>query len=241
MGKKEEKQNQLTATDNEQPLKDAPQKCEYYNVTRMCGRYIGWIVLAFLVCAFVVPWIIGIIYHSLIGWSGKGNPCLNWFFSGLLPDFMGGMVGLFIGFIVEWWLVSKLRIISKYDSIKVPLKECLTGIKSTADLFKTYLIGSKNGEQIPNEKRIRLCSSAFESFFISNLVDDLDDYSILCHLPNKTPFHKPFNSNLADLLYKLHKNIKEYESFRRALYNGCLAEFEKTIDKKPQNLYNIKL
>lgn len=200
------------------------EKCHYYSVREHKAFFIILIVLAFIVCAFVFPWLLGVIVHSLVGWNKTGNADVIWFFSvndnNLLPDFMGGMVGLFTGFIVEWWLIGKLQHISKYSSIVDPLFKQLSKIKQDALKFIGYL--EVKEKENPN---IEICRDMFDYWRVEDLVKNLDNYSLLYNLPRYSPRKKTFeDSKLADQIDALYIKIIEYKSMHKPCESKCTGK-----------------
>lgn len=103
-GKKNKTQNCKVATAN-----------EYYNVKLQKCAIIAFIILTFVGCCFVLPW--GIYYlgklFSVFGWTLDDVNGLT--------NFLGGLFGVFLGFIIENLLVGKLQQLSRY----MHLIECL--------------------------------------------------------------------------------------------------------------------
>ncbi len=95
-----------------------------YNICRHM-----WVLIGYLLLCAVISIIIGAIFvvsiYALLkqvinvdNWGAIAVPSSE----NLLPDFLGGMAGILIGFFLEWLVFEKIKHMSKYKAILASLK-----------------------------------------------------------------------------------------------------------------------
>lgn len=169
------------------------------------------IVVVFMVAVFGIPWLIGFVkwvFSKIPTWvDGPEGDALQ-FDLGVLPDFLGGMVGILVGFLMEWLLFSQLKTLSKYKALKRSL-----GVKLN-DIYKSC-------QQIKND--------SISYYFIEMIA--LDDIVLIAD--NNAVFYSlPFNfgknkDKLFHCLLDIYANIKQYN-----LAQKCLMDDLKNSQKK---------
>lgn len=156
------------------------EKKNYYSVNGHRGTIIFWVIVAFIVCCLVFPWIIAVFnwIFKQWGWSLDSQNVLN---LELIPDFLGGLCGVIIGFIIEGVLISKLKILTKYAGMIQPLCEELRSIKEL--LFDRKLNLFKKDYEMGKE--------LFYNFYrwnIDDIATSLEKETIFFQLPAWFPF-----------------------------------------------------
>lgn len=104
------------------PIDEEKPDLHYYNVKK--HQIIIWILIGvtFLVAVFGIPWVIGFV-KWVFSWIPlwQKDTTVEGFDLGVLPDFLGGMVGILVGFLMEWLLFSQLKTLSKYKAFLLSL------------------------------------------------------------------------------------------------------------------------
>lgn len=191
--------------------KDAYRHFYSYNIGRHRVALIFWMIGLFLLSVIVGAIISGGIYELLHMRCDMGDKaflfadrenhesgCLD---IKVLPDLLGGMIGILMGFILEWLVFEKIKHISKYQAIlsclKIEFKKILVTLRST-------------GIWTVNE------------IVLDDIVLSAENSIILNNLPGCALFKKFRGSEeIFSLLQEIHGNIE-----RR---NRALEEKEKGI------------
>lgn len=101
----------------------------FYNVKKHERAIIISMVAMFLAIVFVTPWIIAaieLLFRLIPFWDE--NATQNQLNVGVLPDFLGGTVGILAGFVMEWKFFNQLKLLEKYKTLIVLLQQELGGI-----------------------------------------------------------------------------------------------------------------
>ena len=122
--------NKKIVNDEAEKQEDHFYDIRYYNILAHEAVLWLWLVVFAALLIFCFSLIIGGIEHAYHGWTDvwtddeqTGSVQSGWGFNlGVLPDFLGGMVGILAGFILEWLVFEKIKNLSKYRTIISCLK-----------------------------------------------------------------------------------------------------------------------
>lgn len=114
----------------ERPPEDVNKEFRYYSITAHQIVLVIWMLIISLFLIFIFSLFIGGIERLYQEWdwmwtgednreSGTSGVGFN---LGVLPDFLGGMVGILVGFFLEWLIFEKIKNLSKYRTIISCLK-----------------------------------------------------------------------------------------------------------------------
>lgn len=114
----------------ERPPEDVNKEFRYYSITAHQIVLVIWLLIISLFLIFIFSLFIGGIERLYQEWdwmwtgednreSGTSGVGFN---LGVLPDFLGGMVGILVGFFLEWLIFEKIKNLSKYRTIISCLK-----------------------------------------------------------------------------------------------------------------------
>lgn len=85
--------------------KSKNDELRYYNVKKHEIVIIILMVVVFVGIILVMPWLIAaidLLFRQIPGWGDLGADSTATFNIGVLPDFLGGAIGIIAGFIMEW-------------------------------------------------------------------------------------------------------------------------------------------
>ena len=102
---------------------------------------------------------------------------------GVLPDFLGGMVGILVGFFLEWLIFEKIKNLSKYRTIISCLKLEFDKILGTI-------------KQHPN--------SEFREVVLDDIVLSAENSSVIFNLSSYYIFRSRTGKTMLDKLQNLH-------------------------------------
>ena len=111
--------------------KSKNDELRYYNVRKHEIVIIILMVVVFVGITLVMPWIIAaidLLFRQIPGWGDLGADTTATFNIGVLPDFLGGAIGIIAGFIMEWQFFDKLKLLGKYNALVVLLLGEFDGI-----------------------------------------------------------------------------------------------------------------
>ena len=84
-------------------------------ITAICLTIIPYILLGFFHLAACDPWFTDTVDNNINGLS-------------LLPDFLGGIMGVIIGFMIDGFFIDKIKYLSKYRALSIELNAELWNI-----------------------------------------------------------------------------------------------------------------
>ncbi|HIS37817.1 TPA: hypothetical protein IAC10_14530 [Candidatus Scatousia excrementigallinarum] len=165
----------------------------YYNVKKHETVIIVSMILVFAVIILAVPWLI-----AAIEWMFRQIPCwaedategqLN---VGVLPDFLGGAVGILAGFVMEWKFFNQLKLIEKYKTLVVLLE----------DEFKRILLElyRQEDEDLEYYQRIKEMIS-------NDIILSTENNSVIYNLPK---FSRHEKGRIYKLLLEIYRDIDHY-------------------------------
>ncbi len=113
---------------------------KYYSVN-IHKLYIFFkIIVVFLVCVIVIPWALNLFYQVFQNWGWKVNE-KGYGDLQLLPDFLGGLFGVLVGFMLEGTLIKQWQLLNRYQgmifSLKNELDEILSELKGCETIFNS--------------------------------------------------------------------------------------------------------
>lgn len=211
---------------------DKPKKIKRYNVVKHQIWIISLMIVFVIILAFSLPWIIGVIElcfrnskywgYELIDDNGNLTDILN---LSLLADFLGGLIGIIIGFLMELHFVEKLRILNHYQILLRGIGKELTKI---LDVFQARLREEK--------KEDRLCS--FDIKILDDIVNDIDKESVFYNLPTISP-NKKNRGQIHDKLHEIYANILAYNRLFEELKDNKISNIEKFYESNKDKLKNM--
>lgn len=178
-------------------------KPKYYNILAHRIVLILWLLIVAALFIFVFSLCVGgieLLYHDKWGslWTedaetGKLN-------LGVLPDFLGGMAGILVGFFLEWVIFEKIKNLSKYQAILSCLEIEFKKIKKT---LKT--------------KRITICE-----IIIDDIVLSAENSVILYNLPGYLIVKLKGKGEILSLLQEIHWYIgKRNKALEQQHFSQC--------------------
>lgn len=181
----------------------AKSNLNYYNVLK--HKVMLWIcaVIITIGCIFGFSYAVGGIECLLRLWGfgnieKNPNQILN---SGVLPDFLGGMLGIIIGFFLDWGIFEKIRNLTKYQQILSCLEVEFTTILKSLNL----------NTEVP------LCIS---ELILDEVVLSCENNIILFNLPGYFIFKFKRKGEILKLLQEIHGDIKHRNSAIEQLKAG---------------------
>lgn len=120
----------ISSGDKEGTSENVNKEFRYYSITAHQIVLVIWLIIISMLLIFIFSLFIGGIerlYQEWDGmWTGEDNRESGTsgvgFNLGVLPDFLGGMVGILVGFFLEWLIFEKIKNLSKYRTIISCLK-----------------------------------------------------------------------------------------------------------------------
>ena len=114
----------------EENSKNLEYKIRSYNIWAHRIVLLLWLLVIAAILIFCFSLVVGWIEYAYRGWTDvwtseeqAGHAQSGWGFNlGVLPDFLGGMVGILVGFFLEWLIFEKIKNLSKYQTIISCLK-----------------------------------------------------------------------------------------------------------------------
>lgn len=178
--------------------KSKNDELRYYNVKKHEIVIIILMVVVFVDIILVMPWLIAIIdlmFRQIPGWGDLGVDTTATFNIGVLPDFLGGAIGIIAGFIMEWQFFDKLKLLGKYKTLVVLLgdefKRILAGLfrqenddldyyQKIKDMISNEIIlTAENGPVIYNLPRFLGSEKGAIYRLILKIYSDIDHYNML--------------------------------------------------------------
>lgn len=101
-------------------IKRKSDELRYYNVKKHEIVIIILMVVVFVGIILVMPWLIAaidLLFRQISGWGDLGADSTATFNIGVLPDFLGGAIGIIAGFIMEWCFFDQLKLLEKYKTL----------------------------------------------------------------------------------------------------------------------------
>lgn len=173
--------------------KSKNDELRYYNVKKHEIVIIILMVVVFVGIILVMPWLIAIIdlmFRQIPGWGDLGVDTTATFNIGVLPDFLGGAIGIIAGFIMEWQFFDKLKLLSKYNTLVVLLLGEFGGIYQEFSRQK-------------NKKKL----SAVKEFISDDIILNADNCAVIYNI-HKFPWSK--KGNIYKLLLNIYGHIEKF-------------------------------
>ena len=175
---------------NNKTLNNSPslKNCELkkYNILTHRLAVIICMLLVFMLVIIGLPFLIKEIYIRIFSKIWSENEL------DLLPDFLGGIVGILTGFFLEMWFFERLTTLSKYKVLKNCLKDELIGIKK----------GLNNVWEGNLDKR------NIYTLIFDDIIESAENSTIIFNLPRFNLFKK--KGKLFNCLVDIYGNIKKY-------------------------------
>ena len=155
-------------------------------------------IVTFLIIIFVLPWLI-----AGIDWIFRRIPCWSedtsdgFFNVGVLPDFLGGAVGIIAGFFMEYYFFDKLKLLKQYRALLALLEFEFSNILS--NLYEQEDKDEPYYRNIPNVAS-------------SNIILSTENSSTIYNLPL-------FFGGQRGIIYKLLQDIYRYVNKYEELVN----------------------
>lgn len=120
----------ISSGDKEGASENVNKEFRYYSITAHQIVLVIWLIIISMLLIFIFSLFIGGIERLYQEWDGmwtcednreSGTSGVG-FNLGVLPDFLGGMVGILVGFFLEWLIFEKIKNLSKYRTIISCLK-----------------------------------------------------------------------------------------------------------------------
>lgn len=175
--------------------KSKNDELRYYNVKKHEIVIIILMVVVFVGIILVMPWLIAIIdlmFRQIPGWGDLGVDTTATFNIGVLPDFLGGAVGILAGFVMEWKFFNQLKLIEKYKTLVVLLE----------DEFKRILLElyRQEDEDLEYYQRIKEMIS-------NDIILSTENNSVIYNLPK---FSRHEKGRIYKLLLEIYRDIDHY-------------------------------
>lgn len=176
---------------------------KHYNVLAHKIVLILWLIIIMTLLIFLFSLCVGgieLLYHTkwnnLWGENSEAGK-LN---IGVLPDFLGGMAGILVGFFLEWLIFEKIKNLSKFQAILSCLEIEFKKIKKT---LKT--------------KRVSICE-----IVIDDIVLSAENSIILFNLPGYLIVKIKRKGEILSLLQEIHGYIgKRNEALKQQPAAQC--------------------
>lgn len=177
---KEENRNGNVADGASEQLMQEGDANKYYNVTAHRVVILIYMILTIVLLVFVVPLIVASINWLLtkFGWSETEE----FFNSKLLPDFLGGFMGIIIGYVLESTYLRRLKLLRQYEAIKTLLVDELDELFKDLDKIVPDEDKSENKETQSNSANTLLYVK-FHTPVINNVVNSCEYANVLYNLP----------------------------------------------------------
>lgn len=205
----------ISSGDKEGASENMNKEFRYYSITAHQIVLVIWLTIISLLLIFIFSLFIGWIEHTYHGWTDvwadteqTGNEQSGLGYNlGVLPDFLGGMVGILVGFFLEWLIFEKIKNLSKYRTI-------ISCLKIEFDKIEMLL---KN--DIKNRKKIR-------EVIIDDIVLSAENSVIIENLPHFFVFRRSRRGEeLLSLLQEIHGEITQRN---KALDDKKAGEYDST-------------
>lgn len=133
------------------------------------------LIVASVACIFVFPFLLRLVGSALaqcnwllqpLAQAGSNEPVTG---LSLLPDFLGGMAGILVGFILDFAIIEKLKIVRQYQSMLKPLDAELDKFENLkshlSDIQKVISLYDEKMENIPENimERFSSCDGVYYS------------------------------------------------------------------------------
>ena len=194
--------------------KSKNDELRYYNVKKHEIVIIIVMVVVFAGITLVMPWIIAaidLLFRQIPGWGDLGADTTATFNIGVLPDFLGGAIGIIAGFIMEWQFFDKLKLLDKYKTFVVLLK----------DEFKRILMELYRQEDEDLEYYQRIKDMISKDILLST-----ENNTVIYNLPK---FSRREKGRIYKLLLEIYRDIDHYNMLVDK-DDGDNTEIEKDIN-----------
>lgn len=206
----------------------------YYNVRKHEIVIIVLMVVVFVGIILVMPWLIvaiDLLFRQIPGWGDLGADTTATLNIGVLPDFLGGAIGIIAGFIMEWCFFDQLKLLGKYKTLIVLLGEEFQGI--LIDLYRqeeekleyyqemkdiisgNIILSTENGSVIYNLHRFLKSKKGEIYRLILNIYRDVEHYNML--LNKKDSKDDEIERDIEDIKagIKIFSNVTDFRSIKQ--------------------------
>lgn len=206
----------ISGRGEERFTQNANKELRYYSITAHQLVLVSWLIIISLLLIFIFSLFIGGIERLYQEWDGMWAAEVNGesstsglgFNLGVLPDFLGGMIGILVGFFLEWLIFEKIKNLSKYRTIISCLNLEFEKIKEVLDLH-TYMI---------------------REIIIDDIVLSAESSVIIYNLPHFCVFIRSIQGEkILSLLQEIHGAI---ENRNYAIEYQSIAECDKLFINK---------
>ena len=191
----------------------------YYNIKKHERAIIILMIVVFICIILATPWIIAtieLLFRQIPGWGDFNNNTNIVFNIGVLPDFLGGAVGILAGFVMEWKFFNQLKLLEKYKTLTILLQQELGGIYWAFE------------EQL-KDKVFWL----IREYVLDDIILNAEN-NVVIHDIHKFPFSK--KGEIYKLLLNIYGHIEKFNMTVKELAE--LTEEDK-LEKVYKILYNI--
>ncbi|MDE6285119.1 MAG: hypothetical protein K2M17_05175 [Bacilli bacterium] len=227
--------------------RESQEKCLQYRV------FERWIALGFIalgvavVCFLGLPWVAGLIFMVLNKMTFQENITFEQCFGtgDILPNFLGGFIGIVIGFVVEYSLINAMRTLYKYTTLLKLLE--LTFGDITA-LISNYFTNKESVVANATNKNSRCnivyalgCSlQRIQPELFNDIINTAEYNTILLSLPLS-------KKNTRSLIYKylhqinavIQKNSQYIKAFLAEMTSEKLIEVEQSYVEINNAIYKF--
>lgn len=206
---------------NSQTIKE--KKLRKYNLCAHRIYIVFWIIFIALLAAFGIPWVIGLIgfiFRKIPGW-GDPNASSGLVLSlDMLPSFLGGLVGILAGFILEGVFFEQLRHLKKYEAYCVSLKCTFDSMQEVC-------------KKVEEEKQLY----EINKLLFEDIMTSVENDALFYNLPRYLFFEVKIRGKKYNVKGNIHKKLHDINRVINNIENQ-LTEYENTIagSKESKNI-----
>lgn len=193
--------------------KDSNKENYNYNISAHKIAIVIWIIIIFLLCVFILPFLLSSVAKILDNVSIINEK--------VLPDFLGGMIGIVIGFFIESGLIKKYRRIDDfkavYDSLEVYFGELKEKIENDIEIEN-----DREKENDIKNDAIDFNPYRYDFQLLRDVTNSIEKDSLFLNLPNYALSDSKEGKNIHRLLHEIKSNVDDYD-----YYKSC---YERTLE-----------